>query len=99
MAETNVLQNIYRYLSSKDIILVILGFISSIAFGSIIPIIQLLDGKMIDTYRSLNGDQEMFDLFLISIYIAVASFIVGWSLFTVWLKIGNKLYFKALLNQ
>lgn len=82
---------IYRYLTKVDIVIILLGSIGSIAFGSIISFVQLIDGNMINTYSSVNGNSEMLELFLMSVYLALGSFGVGWLMFTCWLKIGNKL--------
>ena len=51
-----MVEHIYSYLSCKDIFLIVLASISAMAFGAVIPFVQLLDGLMIDTFSSINGN-------------------------------------------
>ena len=89
----SMLGNVMSWLSKLDVLLIILGVVSALAFGLMYQwcVVQLIGGDMINTYNSPDGQREMFNLFLISIYLAVGSFLAGWAMFICWLKLSNKL--------
>ena len=56
MNNKSIAQTISSYLSKKDVFLLIIGCLCSVIFGGIISGIQFIDGKMINTYKSSNGN-------------------------------------------
>ncbi|CDW88017.1 abc transporter family protein [Stylonychia lemnae] len=108
--QTTLLRKFFQFTSKRDKIMILLGTISAVATGTLLPIIAILIGDISDAFEPLNdSDYKRASLSEISSKIGIVSFFIwfsGYIYFSFWQHIAENItndlrirYLNSLLNQ
>jgi ATP-binding cassette subfamily B (MDR/TAP) protein 1 len=99
--------SLFRFATTTDIILLVVGTICAIAMGVALPSFAILWGNMTNKFGDGGSIEDAAkDIMLSFIYIGLGAFAAGWGMFACWMIAGErqsiacrKEYLRSLLRQ
>lgn len=84
-------RGLFRFASQLDVLLMVIGSITSAAMGAAIPIFAYLTGNMIDSFNTSNDIYaEAKKNLLYYIYLGIGALVVATVMFTSWMMAGER---------
>ena len=99
--------SLFRFATTTDVILIVIGSISAAAMGVALPAFAILWGDMTDSFGDSAQMEEAAKKSMLNfIYIGIGTFVGGWLMFACWMISGErqgiacrKAYLRSLLQQ
>ena len=106
-SKKNNFTSLFRFATSSEIVLMVIGTICSMLMGTSIAVVALLTGNLVDSYSQQGkAVEEAKRNMLLFVYFGIGAFVVGaimivtWSIATEQQVIScRKQYFRAKLDQ